>query len=117
MQRPYIFWPLLCSGPTVAICSGGVFLMNLQKWKILFRGHVQGVGFRYQSAQLAKRHPIVGWVKNLPDGRVELHIQGKPADLEFYLEAIELANPGRILDMEKTVGAVDLSIKGFEIRY
>ena len=41
----------------------------------LFAGRVQGVGFRYSTKNLAKGFDVLGWVKNLPDGRVELQIQ------------------------------------------
>ena len=43
---------------------------------ILFRGHVQGVGFRYTARQLASRYDVTGFVRNLTDGRVELLVDG-----------------------------------------
>tara|TARA_R110002096_G_scaffold432734_2_gene650047 strand:+ start:422 stop:694 length:273 start_codon:yes stop_codon:yes gene_type:complete len=43
---------------------------------VFFEGRVQGVGFRFTTKQLAKEFDISGWVKNLPDGRVELMVQG-----------------------------------------
>src|SRR5215813_12067767 len=39
-----------------------------------FTGRVQGVGFRYQTLQLAKGFEVSGWVMNLPDGRVQLEV-------------------------------------------
>lgn len=41
-----------------------------------FSGHVQGVGFRYSTSQLAKGFEVTGYVKNLVDGRVELEVEG-----------------------------------------
>lgn len=90
--------------------------MKMQKWEILFNGHVQGVGFRYRAAQLAKQQPICGWVRNLADGRVEMHVQGMPADLEFYLDSVESANAGGIRNIEKIVGRIDPGLLGFQIR-
>ncbi|QDU81224.1 Acylphosphatase [Polystyrenella longa] len=56
---------------------------------IIFHGHVQGVGFRYTTRQLARRFPVTGYVKNLPDGTVELFIDGDQDDLEQLVTAIQ----------------------------
>ncbi len=53
-----------------------------------FTGRVQGVGFRYTAHQLAKGYDVVGSVRNLPDGRVELVVEGERAELEAFLDAI-----------------------------
>jgi len=42
---------------------------------IVFSGRVQGVGFRFTCHQIARRYELTGFVKNLPDGSVELLIQ------------------------------------------
>jgi len=44
--------------------------------KLVIRGNVQGVGFRYFAQRSAARHQVRGYVKNLEDGRVEAFIQG-----------------------------------------
>ena len=43
--------------------------MNRQRMQILYSGRVQGVGFRYQTKQLAAGYEVIGLVRNLPDGR------------------------------------------------
>lgn len=45
---------------------------------VKFFGNVQGVNFRRNFAKLAKSLNLAGWVKNLPDGSVEAHIEGEP---------------------------------------
>ncbi len=52
---------------------------------LFFEGRVQGVGFRYTAQNLARRLGIDGWVKNLPDGRVELFAQAKQEFLEKFV--------------------------------
>lgn len=44
--------------------------------RIVFRGCVQGVGFRYTTRGIAKRFDVAGYVKNLHDGTVELVVSG-----------------------------------------
>jgi len=54
-----------------------------------FAGRVQGVGFRYVSRALGRRHGVAGWVRNLPDGRVELEVEGAEEVLRRYLRDLE----------------------------
>jgi acylphosphatase len=44
--------------------------------RFLISGHVQGVGFRYFAEARARAEGVHGWVRNLPDGRVEALIEG-----------------------------------------
>lgn len=46
------------------------------RWRILFSGHVQRVGFRYTAVYLARTLGLTGWVRNLQDGRVAVEAQG-----------------------------------------
>ena len=45
--------------------------------RLIYQGRVQGVGFRYTVASIARRFPVTGYVKNLPDGNVELAVDGE----------------------------------------
>lgn len=56
--------------------------------RILVSGRVQGVGFRAFAVREAERIGIEGWVRNLPDGRVEALARGEPAALEEFLDAL-----------------------------
>ena len=47
-------------------------------------GEVQGVGFRFFAQRVAARHQVVGYVRNLPDGRVEAHAEGTPESIEGF---------------------------------
>ena len=46
------------------------------KARLLIAGRVQGVAFRWETLQAAQRFQVFGWVRNLPDGRVEAVIEG-----------------------------------------
>ncbi len=52
-------------------------------------GRVQGVGFRYSTAQEANRLGLVGWVRNLADGRVETQASGLADDIGAFLSWLE----------------------------
>ena len=63
-------------------------------------GRVQGVGFRYSTWTLAARFPVQGYVKNLPDGRVELVAEGERSTLETFLSEICSEMDSFIRDVE-----------------
>ena len=55
---------------------------------MFFEGHVQGVGFRWSVKQIARGFDVNGWVRNLPDGRVELQASGADDEVRAFLDAI-----------------------------
>jgi len=55
---------------------------------MIFTGTVQGVGFRFTTCRVARRFDVTGWVKNLPDGTVEVVAEGADEDLEALRAAI-----------------------------
>ena len=55
---------------------------------IHFAGRVQGVGFRYTARSIALQHDVSGYVRNLPDGRVELVLEGADAEMDRVIEEI-----------------------------
>lgn len=52
----------------------------------LVSGRVQGVGFRWSCAKEAQRLGVAGSVRDLPDGRVEAHVEGDEAAVEALVE-------------------------------
>jgi len=63
-----------------------------------FTGRVQGVGFRYTTSNIARRYAVAGFVKNLPDGRVELVAEGVKQDLQMFLDDIQASMSSNIHD-------------------
>ena len=60
----------------------------MRRYSVFFEGRVQGVGFRYRTTSIAKRYTMTGWVKNLPDGRVQLEAESKPWVFQTFLKEL-----------------------------
>ena len=83
-----------------------------------FAGRVQGVGFRYTARALAQRHGVVGFVRNLADGRVELEAEGPPTQVSEYLEALQREMGRYIRDQELRWSTRRLAgYQRFEVRF
>lgn len=63
---------------------------------IIFAGRVQGVGFRFTAHHIANRHQLTGFVRNLPDGTVEMTAQGAADDIDGCVEDIKASFAGYI---------------------
>lgn len=86
--------------------------------KVLYEGHVQGVGFRWSVKQIAKGFDVVGWVSNLPDGRVELQADGDATEVRDFLRAISESNlRAHIRAAPESQVDGTIQARGFEIRH
>ena len=56
--------------------------------EVSFCGHVQGVGFRYTTCKIANNYNIKGYVQNMPDGTVQLVVEGSSHELNSFLAEI-----------------------------
>jgi acylphosphatase len=65
---------------------------------IIFTGQVQGVGFRYTTYRIAGRYEVTGFVRNLPDGTVEMLAQGSPDEVDRCIEEVQNSFSGYIRD-------------------
>ncbi|HEX4145371.1 MAG TPA: acylphosphatase [Pirellulales bacterium] len=67
-----------------------------ERREVFYSGHVQGVGFRYTTRSIATQLPVVGLVRNLPNGQVQLVVEGSPAAIDELLARVE-AELGRYI--------------------
>lgn len=79
-----------------------------------FSGNVQGVGFRFQFMLLAQELELVGWVKNLSDGRVEAEVQGPKEKIEFLVDSMKNKPIIRINSIEEKEQALNNKLKEFK---
>ncbi len=91
--------------------------MTATRVRALVSGTVQGVGFRFSTVQQAQRLGVSGWVRNLPDGRVEAVFEGEGAAVE---QAIAWCHQGpaaaRVSQVETRTESPE-GLQGFETRY
>ena len=85
--------------------------------RVFYEGRVQGVGFRYQTKQIALGYEVVGWVRNLADGRVELQIMGDDDELDDFFRELEVDSALAHHILEKTHEEIPPleGVKGFKI--
>jgi acylphosphatase len=88
-----------------------------QRREVFYTGQVQGVGFRYTAARLARRYEVSGFVQNLADGRVYLVAEGAVADLDAYLAEVARAMRGYIEALETNATVATGEWDGFMIRH
>lgn len=61
----------------------------MKRLQAVFSGRVQGVGFRATVDKIARKFPVTGWVRNLPNGTVEMAAEGEVHVLEAFLKSIQ----------------------------
>ncbi len=81
-----------------------------------FNGRVQGVGFRYQALQVAKEFDVSGFVKNLPDGRVQLDVEGSVDEVRNFVIAVHERMTGFVRKVEQSEAKREPQFRGFSIQ-
>ena len=86
--------------------------------QVFYEGRVQGVGFRFIVRHIAKGFDVTGWVRNLPDGRVELQVTGDEAELRAFLDGVAQSELHSLI-RERTENKLNEPVvaRGFEIRH
>lgn len=84
---------------------------------ILYTGRVQGVGFRMTAQQTAAGFDVTGYVRNTPDGRVELVAEGEPDQVDAFTDAVAERMGGHITDTQISQSEASGRFEGFGVRY
>lgn len=82
-----------------------------------FTGQVQGVGFRYTTANIARKFPVSGYVQNLANGQVLVVVEGSDEASEQFLAALQDRMRDFITDVRVEVGPPTGEFDAFNIRY
>ena len=85
--------------------------------RLVYRGRVQGVGFRYTTASIAKRFPVTGYVKNLRNGDVEVVVDGPETEMTQFLDEIAASFEGNIEDCLSEEYESAEQFESFRIRF
>ncbi|WP_138430590.1 acylphosphatase [Fodinibius saliphilus] len=90
----------------------------MQQAHVFIEGRVQGVGFRHFAQVNAEEVGVFGWVKNLPDGRVEAVFAGPIDHIREMLNRCE-QGPGasRVDNIDVSLEEATDEYEGFEVRY
>jgi len=90
---------------------------EIQRREVYYSGRVQGVGFRYTVRSIASRFAVTGYVKNLPDGRVELVVEGRAEEILAMLHAIRAEMGHYVRDVRETPSRATKGFSSFDVRF
>jgi acylphosphatase len=91
-------------------------MLDVHYETIYFTGHVQGVGFRHSTLQVAKEFEVTGCVQNQPDGRVQVEVEGNRSEINAFVVAIEERLHGFIRRVERTSAKRPAQFQDFRIQ-
>lgn len=90
----------------------------MKRLHVYIEGKVQGVGFRHFVKINARQIGVNGWVKNLPDGRVEVVFEGSEAQINEMIECCKQGpRSGRVSNIHVHLEETDHSFEDFQVKY
>jgi acylphosphatase len=98
--------------------AGPILEQTMISLQVFYEGHVQGVGFRFTVRHIAKGFELTGWIRNLPDGRVELQVAGDEEEVRAFLDQVAQSELHSLI-RKQTQSKLNepVSARGFEIRH
>ena len=88
----------------------------MKRYYIVYEGMVQGVGFRWQLMNIAKRYKLSGYVRNLDNGNVEAEVQGADVDL-FLKDSLKNDSFARVDNYSLRLLPLKEKENGFTVRF
>lgn len=86
--------------------------------RVLVSGRVQGVFFRSEITHESEKRGIKGWVRNLPDGKVEAVFEGEEKSVREIIEFCKRGPPGaKVTEVDVTWETYTGAIRHFETKY
>ena len=85
--------------------------------RIVFTGQVQGVGFRFTAFNIANRIGLKGYVRNLPDGSVEMIAQGRDHDITGCIDDIKQTYQGSLTEVKTQPLSFNPKYNNFKITF
>jgi acylphosphatase len=91
--------------------------MELTAKKIVFSGRVQGIGFRFTALNIASRCQLTGYVRNIPDGNVEMVAQGPAETIDECIRDLQDSFVGSISHIDIEPATPDPKFTDFRITF
>jgi acylphosphatase len=91
-------------------------LPKIIRVRVLISGRVQGVGYRYATVDTASQLGLTGWVRNLPDSRVEAVFEGAREVVEQMIRWCHIGPPAAVVQEVVTEYGEPEGLRGFEVR-
>lgn len=88
----------------------------MRRVRVIVRGDVQGVGYRYTMRMVAQEAGVAGWVRNRRDGSVEAEVEGTPTQVDDVLAWMAEGPPGSRVDAAEVTERAPTGDRGFEVR-
>lgn len=87
---------------------------KITRYRLVFSGRVQHVGFRLEVCEMAKRLGLTGFCQNLPNGDVLVEVQGQADKIKFLVVFMKSLKRIKIVKLEKTRIALRFDERGFD---
>lgn len=91
--------------------------MSTVRVRVVVDGVVQGVFFRDSTRRTADAAHLAGWVRNLPDGRVEAAFEGEPDAVAQAVRWMRVGPPRAVVTSLEETAEQPEGLVGFEVRY
>ena len=89
----------------------------MERRKYLFKGRVQGVGFRFRCFSIANELKLTGFVKNEYDGSVSAELQGLPEEIDQIIQQLQQDRYIEIQGMDRRKISMEETEYSFQVRY